>query len=173
MRKTLTLLLVSSLALGACGTVRDSRINPFNWFGPARSEPVTATEVSTNPLIPRSSGLFSRPLLSEVTYAGQPFQQVTDLTVERVPGGAIIRATGLAERQGIYAVQLTPENLEERPVEGVLTYRLEGVTPERATPVGTPPTREVTAARRLTNQQLAGVRTIRVEGQLNALVARR
>jgi hypothetical protein len=98
---------------------------------------------------------------------------VTDLTVERIPGGAIIRATGLAARQGIYAVQLTPENEAELPVDGVLTYRLEGIRPSKPTPIGSKPTREVTAARKLTDQQLAGVQRIRVEGQLNAQVARR
>ena len=172
MRKTIILLLVSSLTLTACGTIRDSRVNPFNWFGQARSEPVEREE-NTNPLIPKGNSLFSRPGREEVVYVGRPFDQVTDLRVERVPGGAIIRATGLAARQGIYDVQLTPENEEEVPVEGVLTYRLEGIPPRRATPVGTPPTREVTAARRLTNQDLSGVRTIRVEGQRNALVVRR
>lgn len=170
MRKTLPLLLAAALVLSACAAVRDSRINPFNWFGQSRSEPIEAAE-NTNPLIPRRSGLFGNN--REEVYLGRPFEQVTALTIERVPGGAIVRATGLAARQGIYAVQLTPENDEEEPVDGVLTYRLEGVRPNRATPVGTQPTREVVAARRLSDQQLRGVRSIRVEGQLNAQVARR
>lgn len=172
MRKTLPLILTAALVLSACATVRDSRINPFNWFGTSRSEPVE-TAASTNPLIPRSGGLFSPFRPKEQGYAGRPFEQVTDLTIERVPGGAIIRATGLAARQGIYAVQLTPENELEEPVDGVLTYRLEGVRPSRPTPIGTKPTREVIAARRVTDSQLRGVRQIRVEGQLNAQVARR
>ena len=171
MRKTIPLLLVASLLLSACATIRDSRVNPFNWFGQSRSERVERPE-STNPLIPRRGGLFSRDNREEV-YNGRPFEQVTDLTVERVPGGAILRATGLAARQGYYAVQLTPENEAEEPVDGVLTYRLEGVRPNKQTTVGTKPTREVIAARRLTDQQLRGVRQIRVEGQLNAQVARR
>jgi hypothetical protein len=50
---------------------------------------------------------------------------------------------------------------------------LEGVRPDKATPQGSRPTREVIAGRRLTDQMLAGVREIRVEGQLNALVSRR
>ncbi|WP_386260101.1 hypothetical protein [Sulfitobacter aestuariivivens] len=95
------------------------------------------------------------------------------MTVERIPGGAIVRATGLAARQGIYAVQLTPANDDEEPVNGVLTYRLEGVRPQQPTAVGAVPTREVIAARRLTDQQLRAVSQIRVEGQLNAQVARR
>lgn len=172
MRKTLPLLLAATLTLGACGMVRESRVNPFNWFGQSRSEPVQQVE-NTNPLIPKSGGLFSRARTDEAVYIGRPFEQVTDLTVERIPGGAIIRATGLAARQGIYAVQLTPKNEAELPVDGVLTYRLEGIRPSKPTPIGSKPTREVTAARKLTDQQLAGVQRIRVEGQLNAQVARR
>ncbi len=172
MRKTFILLLAAALTLSACGYVRDSRINPFNWFGRSQSVPI-AGEVNTNPLIPQRGGLLSGFRAEEAVYAGRPFEQVTDLTIERVPGGAIIRATGLAARQGIYAVQLTPANEDELPVDGVLIYRLEGVRPAANTPVGTIPTREVIAARRVTDQTLSGVRTIRVEGQLNAQVARR
>lgn len=172
MRKTLLVLLVSSLTLTACGYVRDSRINPFNWFGQSRSEPIER-EVNTNPLIPRRAGLFQRKAAEDAIYLGRPFEQVTDLKIERIPGGAVIRATGLAARQGIYAVQLTPATENEEAVDGVLTYRLEGIRPTRPTPVGTKPTREVTAARRVTDSQLRGVRSIRVEGQTNARVARR
>ncbi|MEW9918782.1 hypothetical protein AB2B41_04165 [Marimonas sp. MJW-29] len=172
MRKTLPLLLAATLVLSACATVRESRINPFNWFGQSRSERIEQAE-NTNPLIPKGGGLFSFNRPETQVYLGQPFEEVTDLTVERVPGGAIIRATGLAARQGIYAVQLTPVNEEEEAVDGVLTYRLEGIRPNRPTPVGTKPTREVIAARKVTDQQLRGVRQIRVEGQQNARVVRR
>ncbi|OAN98054.1 hypothetical protein [Sulfitobacter geojensis] len=172
MRKTIPLLLAATLGLGACTAISESRVNPLNWFGQSRSEPVAQVE-NTNPLIPRSGGLFANKRAADAVYNGRPFEQVTDLTIERVPGGAVIRATGLAARQGIYAVQLTPENEEELPVDGVLTYRLEGVRPTAATAIGTKPTREVIAARHVTDQQLAGVRRIRVEGQLNAQVARR
>jgi hypothetical protein len=172
MRKTLSLLLAASLTLAACGTVRDSRINPFNWFGKSRSVPLEQTE-NTNPLIPKTGGLFARDREKTATYAGLPFEQITDLKILRVPGGAIIQATGLAARQGIYSVRLTPANDTEAPVDGVLTYRLEGVRPARATPVGAVPTREVTAGRRLTDQMLRGVRSIRVEGRENARVVRR
>ncbi len=171
MRKTLPLILAATLALGACATIRESRVNPLNWFGNATSEPVEVKE-NTNPLIPQNTGLFARSRAENEVYKGAPFDQVTDLTVERIPGGAIIRATGLAERQGIYQVQLTPED-DEVPVDGVLTYRLEGIRPEGPTPVGSQPTREVTAGVRLTDQQLEGVRQIRVEGARNALVTRR
>ena len=174
MRIPLSVLLVASLTLGACGAVRDSAFNPANWFGRSTSEAVTDSEGKpVNPLIPSSNGLFAGLRAEEADYAGKPFDQITDLAVERVPGGAIIRATGLADRQGIYSVRLTPLTEDESPVNGVLTYRLEGVRPDANTPVGAPATREVTAARKVTDQILVGVRTIRVEGVRNARVARR
>lgn len=173
MRKTLPALLVLSMTLGACATVRDSRVNPLNWFGRSQAAPVETTAENTNPLIPQAGGLFGNRNKQPDDYIGKPFEEVTDLTVERVAGGAIIRATGLAARQGIYAVQLTPANEDEVAVDGVLSYRLEGVRPDFATPVGTKPTRQVTAGRKVTDQTLRGVRTIRVEGSLNARTARR
>ena len=174
MRKSLTPLFASlaSLVLSACG-FGASRANPLNWFGRGQSQPIDQAQENTNPLIPKKVGLFQRGRAQDALYKGTPFEQVTSLTIERVPGGAIIRATGLAARQGIYDVQLTPANEDELPVDGVLVYRLEGQRPRKATQIGTKPTREVIAARKVTDQQLSGVRQIRVEGQLNAQVARR
>ncbi|MGB5862867.1 MAG: hypothetical protein WBG95_01055 [Sulfitobacter sp.] len=172
MRLSLSVLLVSSLALGACGVIRDSSLNPTNWFGRSTSEAV-ADAGPANPLIPTRTGLFGNRGEASVQYIGEPFDQIVALTIERVAGGAIIRAEGRADRQGIYAVQLTPATQDETPVDGVLTYRLEGILPNARTRVGNEPTREVSAARRLTDQELRGVRSIRVEGQRNALVSQR
>ena len=171
MRISLSLALVTSLTLGACGYVQNSALNPSNWFG--RSAAAEVSTPNTNPLIPATrAGLFANRN-KPFDYNGIPFEEVIDLKVERIPGGAIIRATGRAARQGEYLVQLTPANEDEAPVNGVLTYRLEGVRPTAPTAVGTPPTREVTAARQITDQDLRGVRSIRVEGQLNARVVSR
>jgi hypothetical protein len=173
MRKSISTLLVSSLLLSACGTFSDSRINPMTWFGGSETAPVATSETSSNPLIPQKKGLFAGLRARNELYEGQPLEQITDLTVEPVPGGVIVRATGLAARQGVYAVQLTPENIDELPVDGVLTYRLEGLRAEQNTGVGAIPTREVVAARAVTHQNLRGVHTIRVEGQQNAQISRR
>ena len=117
MNKTITLLLVSSMILASCG-FRDSRVNPLNWFGRSQSVPVQAGEQEpVNPLIPRRTGFFSRNRAKKAVYRGTPIEQIADLTVERVPGGAIIRATGVAARQGYYEVQLTPSNEDEEPAE--------------------------------------------------------
>jgi hypothetical protein len=174
MRIPLSVLLVASLGLGACGIIRDSALNPTNWFGRSTSETLATQDATpVNPLIPQTNGLFARRGVEEAIYTGQPFDEIVDLTVERVSGGAIIRATGLAARQGIYSVQLTPADAEGLPVNGVLTFRLEGVEPDHRTAVGGPATREVTAARRITDQELRGVSTIRVEGLRNARVTQR
>ena len=173
MRISLSVLLIASLTVGACGVVRESALNPVNWFGRSTSVAIDPTDSKpVNPLIPQSSGLFGNRNAPEV-YIGEPFEEITDLTVERIAGGAIVRATGLADRQGIYSVQLTPANEDGTPVDGVLTYRLEGIEPVSNTAIGGPATREVTAARKVTDQQLRGVSTIRVEGLRNARVARR
>ncbi|MGB7243078.1 MAG: hypothetical protein WBC93_13440 [Sulfitobacter sp.] len=172
MRISLSALLVSTLLLTACGAIRDSRVNPFNWFGGGRSAPVDSSETGeVNPLIPTSTGLFANARKRDAIYLGTPIDSVTGLVIERVPGGAIIRVSGVAQRQGTYSVQLTPENEEELPVDGVLTYRLEGIPISGQQ--GPVQTREITAARSVTDQQLAGVRQIRVEGARNAQVARR
>ena len=171
MRKSVTLLLVASLAVSACG-FRDSRLNPANWFGRGQSVPVE-TAANTNPLIPQRAGLFAGFRPEPEAYDGVPFEQVSGLVIERVPGGAVIRATGLAARQGYYEVRLIPDTEDETPVDGVLGYTLESLRPATRTAVGTPPTREVVAARKVTDQQLAGVRAIRVAGQFNAQIARR
>ncbi len=174
MRISLSVLLVASLTLGACGMVRNSALNPGNWFGRSTSVAIAPTDGKpVNPLIPQSSGLFGNRNKGPAVYIGEPFDEITDLTIERVAGGAIVRATGLAARQGIYSVQLTPATEDETPVDGVLTYRLEGVEPDKNTAVGGPATREVTAARKVTDQSLRGVTTIRVEGLRNARTSRR
>ena len=93
---------------------------------------------------------------------------MTNLVIERVPGAVVIRASGLTAVQGVYLVQLTPTTKDETPINGVLAYRLEGVRPEINKGVGSTHLRTVAAALALTDQKLAGVRSIRVEGARNA-----
>ncbi|TMM54717.1 hypothetical protein [Sulfitobacter sabulilitoris] len=174
MRKTLTALMLSTLVVSGCGAIRDSRANPFNWFGrgePTATAPVNAT--AANPLIPQRSGLFASARNRAAIYTGQPIDTVTDLTIERIPGGAIIRATGVPARQGVSSVRLTPATAEDVPVNGVLTYRLDAVPAPGPQPVGSVASRQVVVARKVTDQDLRGVRSIRVEAARNALESRR
>lgn len=167
MRKTLTTVLIASFLLTGCAAWRD---------GSGQSQPVGVqqTEAETNSLIPSRSGLFAS---SRRDYLEQdltsPIATISDLTIERVPGGAIIRATGVDQMQGAFNVGLVARNAEELPVDGVLTYTLERQRPEGPRPVGPVQTREVVVARKLTDQQLRGVRTIRVEAAQNARALRR
>lgn len=170
MSKPLVIVLAASLGLSACG----SALNPFNWFG--RSEPVqTQTgDEDVNPLIPRAQGIQilslgrNAPEIDNTT----PIATVTDIRVERIPGGALIRATGLDPTQGIFNAKLEPANDDEEAVDGVLTYRLQRET-SGTRAVGGPATREVVVARRVTDSQLEGVRIIRVEAEQNARQVRR
>lgn len=177
MRILTTSVLISVLAVSACGTIRDSAVNPANWFGKGRTSqaPIEQT-ASTNPLIPggkQKTGIFAKKRARDAIYLGQPIDQVTNLVIERVPGGAVVRATGLTAVQGVYAIQLTQVTKDNTPVDGVLTYRFEGIRPATPQGTGSKHTRTVVAARALTNQELQGVRTIRVQAARNVQTSRR
>ncbi|MEL6227753.1 MAG: hypothetical protein AAFR01_12160 [Pseudomonadota bacterium] len=160
------------MTLSACGVVRDSAVNPINWFGGSRSEPIAQPqqEGEPNPLIPadRRPGLFASLRDQRDVYVGTPVDQVTDLVIERVPGGAIVRATGVLDQDRAYDVRLTTDSDENVPVDGVLTYQLRAVHPERSPRTLSQRVRTVTAARRLTDNELEAIRVIRVEGRRNA-----
>ena len=169
MKKKIGLLLVVTLTLSACGRVRDSAINPFNWFG--RAETVETTEAAeVNPLIPQErESILRRP---EAEYAGTLVAELTTLRIERVAGGAIIRVKGIASTQGAFDVRMEPENEDQEPVKGVLTYTLLAVQPPGFRQ-GPAQSREITAAVFRTDQELANVRTIRVVGANKTLQSRR
>jgi hypothetical protein len=130
------------LALAACG---ESRWNPLNWFGNSTEETVAVVEVVTDP----------RPLVAEVTA----------LTVERTPTGAIVRARGLPPTQGWWAAELVPVETES-PAEVVYEFRV--VPPPAPTASSTPRSREIVVATFIPNLRLAEVRRITVRGQNSA-----
>lgn len=165
MRKTIPLLLVAALVLTNCGRVRESRLNPFNWFGRAESQQIVSTE-DRNPLIPRRSVLAAR----EVQDLRTPIQQVTLIAIERTPSGAIVRAEGVSARQGAHQLGLRLIEDAEVP-EGTLRYAFVAYQPARA--VGAESSRRVVAATQLTNQDLFNVRRIEVVGATNVMAARR
>ncbi|UZD92099.1 hypothetical protein [Cognatishimia activa] len=168
MRKTLGILLVSSIALTSCGRVAESRLNPLNWFG--RAERVEVPQEEINPLIPQKrQSIFER---GPEVYAGTAVLTISDVKIERVSGGAIIRVLGTAQTQGAFEARLTPENDDELPVDGVLTYNLEAIQPAGYRQ-GPERSREINIARFRTFQDLEGVRTIRIVGEGNAMQVRR
>lgn len=172
MRTPLIILFAASLALASCGTI----LNPRNWFG--RSEPaptVEDTAEEVNPLIPRTRrGIainFGKRKRDEVDTTTL-ITAISDVRVERVPGGAIIRATGFDPTLGTFNAKLVPENDDEVAEDGVLTYRLQRNTSGIRT--NSPQSlRDVVVARHVTDSMLLGVSTIRVVARDNALQVRR
>jgi hypothetical protein len=160
-------LFLSLLVLAGCG----SMANPINWFGgDAPDESVLDPIDEANPLIPQRTGIFQSRNTPK-PYLGSTIDAVSDLTLERVPGGVIIRATGRSATLAAFNARLVPANEDELPVDGVLTYQLQAQYVQATG--GAPEAREVIVARQLTDQELAGTRTIRVEGVQNALERRR
>ncbi len=152
MRTPIAAILLGTLVLTGCAT----KLNPFNWFKRGSTEE-TLTE------------------LPDPTVINDPrelVQQVVSLSIEKTPGGAIIRATGLPPTQGYWDAELIAEN-DEKPVNGVLTYQFRIAEPFDYQPVSTPQSREVVVARFVSNIKLQNVRQIRVVGAKNARSTRR
>ena len=167
MVRVVGVLILSAMVLGSCTTVRDSRLNPFNWFGRSVSQPV-ASDVAVNPLIPRRAVSIFRSDRAE-SYEGSRVGEVSELLIERRPGGAIIRATGVADRQGPFDLRLVEAEAESDA--DTLTYDLRAYQPRNRS--GSDWSRTVTAAVWLTDDELAGIREIRVRGARNVQVSRR
>lgn len=157
MRLPVSGLLILALVLAGCGRIRESRLNPFNWFG--RSQPVAVA--TAEPAVP------GKPDDPRILVA-----EVTEMEVARQPGGAIVRATGLPPTQGWWDAALVSENGGE-PVDGVLTYRFVVDQPREATRVSTPQSRAVTAAAYLSDIKLQGISQIVVLGAQNSRSSRR
>lgn len=155
MKKPLMASLALVAALSGCAAISESRVNPFNWFGQTQQE-------SLAPPGGWSGVIDNRPLVAEVS----------DMAVERFPGGAIIRAAGVTPTQGWWDAELVPEN-NGRPVDGVLTYNFVVAAPRAETRVSTPQSRTVTAAVQITDRRLDGVRVIVIRGARNARSVRR
>ncbi|ETW14265.1 hypothetical protein ATO8_00110 [Roseivivax marinus] len=175
MKTSVGVLLISALTVAGCGTVRDSRLNPFNWFGPARTVAVDAAPsqaaAGRNALIPernRAGSIFRRNR-EEGVYAGRPMAVIDEMLIERRPGGAIVRATGIADRAGPFDVRLVPD---EAAPAGVLRYTLSAYQRPGPRNVG-PDARKATAAVWLTDNDLATISRIEVAGRENAIARSR
>jgi hypothetical protein len=148
-RPLLTFVLCAALA--GCGGLRESRLNPLNWFKPsAPRETIVLPAERADP----------RPLVDAVL----------TMTVEPIPGGAIVRATGQTPTQGWWAAELVPLPVDE---SGVLVYEFRLLPPTTQTDVNTPRSREVEVAIYISDIRLGPVREIVVQGAGNARSARR
>lgn len=170
MRKSLALILAGTLVLAGCGGWRDSGMNPGNWFGKSKSTPVAVSaDPDVNPLIPerKTKSIFAKAEKEDLSV---PVAQISDLRVEPTPTGAIIHVTAIAERQGAYQIEL--RRLPDAAT-GTLEYVFRVLYPEGTTATGTPHSRTVQAAVTVTEQDMQGIRVIRVSGAKNARETRR
>lgn len=140
------LILTVALVLAGCGT----RLNPFNWFGGDREEPVIAVVAPT---------IDPRPLVAEIV----------SLDADRVDGGAMVRVMGRADRQGYWQADLVETGREN----GRLLLEFRVVPPRDATAEGTPQSREILTGIFLSAQALDGIREISVQGATNRRSVRR
>ncbi|HQY43712.1 MAG TPA: hypothetical protein PK450_05975 [Paracoccaceae bacterium] len=144
------------LALTGCGRIRESRLNPLNWFGRARRNRTAAT---LSPIEAADGRLLIR--------------EVTELQVEKSQGGAIIRAAGLPPTQGWWKAELVSETRGRPDEDGVLTYRFLVYQPLGQTRVSTPQSRRLTAAVFLSDIKLEAITRIVVQGETNSLSSNR
>lgn len=166
MRSVIPTLLIATVLISGCST----RANPVNWFNnnPPEEDNLTLIE-EDNPLIPNESGLFSRDP-EDLAYKGSTVSAIENVTLERIPGGVMIRATGKLSTQGAFNARLSPVDPDEEPQDGVLTYRLQAETTQVTG--GAPITRTVIVGRVRTYQELGDTRVIRIEGLQNAIERR-
>ncbi|MEX0279505.1 MAG: hypothetical protein AB3N07_08270 [Ruegeria sp.] len=173
MHKTVSVLLVVTLALSACGGWRDSGANPSNWFGGRSSNAPPPSPDDPDALLPNQDdegGLFSRPVPEDTSI---PIAVIDELKIDRTPSGAIIYATGTATRQGAYNARLVRVRNDENTKNGVLEYTFRVNYPVYATAQGTPRSRMVSDAVNVSRQELESVRLVRVSGAQNTLESRR
>lgn len=156
MQKTLAIILATTLFLGGCAGIRESRINPLNWFGKSEAR---ATNPSAEGFVRQAD---PRPLAD----------QVTAMSIESVSQGAILRATGLPSTQGHWDAELV-QYKGEGVDAGVLVFDFRLAPPRYRANAGAPYTREVEVATYLTFNDLAGISRIVVRGQRSERSVRR
>ena len=139
------------IALAGCGGLRESKLNPFNWF--KRSETRVAVDVPEDPSD-------TRPLV----------ETVLDLKVEPIPGGAIVRARGLPPTQGWWDAELVLKPTDDT---GVLVYEFRLSQPDQPTDTNVPRSREIDVAIYVSDYKLEFVNEIVVQGATNARSANR
>ena len=167
MKSFIFLLLTASLLTTGCESTRDSKANPFNWFGGSKKEG-NQSDAKTA-LIPKKKLTLFTMKKTEAVYLGQPIDKLSTLIMDEVPGGLLIQVTGMAQKTGIYDGRLIPL---DSPDTSVLEFRFDVIQPTDATG-GPIASRTITVAAYLTDQDLETVSTIRVRGANNTLTKRR
>ncbi len=151
-RRAFLVMAAATVGLSACGRVRDSRLNPFNWFGRDREDTVEVDE-----------GAFQQ---DRRRFA----EQIVSLNVDPTPEGAIIRAVGLPPTQGYWAAELV-EIERDDPTQLVYEFRVaRPLEPRRQS---TQRSREIIAGEDVSTFKLSSVRSITVIGRANRRTVRR
>ncbi len=167
MRAPLLALLAVILTIGACSQIGESRFNPLNWFGKSEGRAIR----EANERVPDTD---PRPLVD----------QVTAMAIEPIPGGAILRVTGLPPTQGHWKADLVEvrQVIETRGSDGtitrviddsVLVYDFRLIPPPYVARQGTDWSREIEVATYLTTNDLNGVTRVVVRGARNERISRR
>ncbi|MCL4675891.1 MAG: hypothetical protein KJZ59_07685 [Pararhodobacter sp.] len=154
MRTSFVALLVMALAVSGCSTIRDSRVNPRNWFGASRDEPAQLGRVSAT--------IDNRALVA----------QVTALSIEPTSSGALLRAEGLTATAGWWDAELVAEN-HGRPQGGVLTLRFVAAAPRTPVPDTGAQSRTLVAVYPMPEALLDTVSEVVVTGEANSRRTRR
>lgn len=155
MKRSMVVLLVAALTLAGCGTIRESRMNPRNWFGSSQEEERPS-------LGPVGDSVDNRALVA----------QISTLTIEQTSSGALIRASALMPSAGWWDGELMPENFG-RPQAGVLTLRFVAAPPREAVPDTGERSRTLLAVYPMSLAQLDTVSSIVVTGESNSRRVRR
>ena len=114
--------------------------------------------------------IFTTPDATAAGVAPVPAGQILRLATAPTSGGLIVSAVALPPTQGYWAAEL------RRIPSGdpaTMAFAFQVVPPTARQVAGTAPTREVIGGTFLTNQDLAGIRTISVEGATNRQTVRR
>ncbi|QPM89669.1 hypothetical protein [Pseudooceanicola algae] len=153
MRKSLPVTILSLALLAGCG-----------WFGGGGSAVDKGT--SLNPLLPAD---YEPPAPDR----RNPLAHIDTIDVVDVPGGKVFTVTATASVQGSYNISFqAPQGSAAAPEgSGVIRYLMlaDVAAYTKGAVVGTAQSREVTAAFRLSNIELAGISRVEVVGVQNVL----
>ncbi|AJE46442.1 hypothetical protein [Celeribacter indicus] len=150
--------------LAGCATVRESRINPVNWFGPSEAVAVSDTGAAILPTLAPRRGyphfVDTRPLAPAIS----------DVSVSRSASGAIVTATASLPAAGYFDAELVRV---PSAAPGTLSFEFRLRPPPGPARTGTAPQRQITAAASLSTAELAQAGTIVVIGAEGARQVRR
>lgn len=156
--RTILIACVVLTSVSGCASLRDSRVNPKNWFSQTKS-------AKDDSLIPELSVIQKS---RQKVYSGTPVFALTQAHLRHAIGGKILEIHGVMDKIGSYDIKIIqdPDTTDQ-----TLRLVVKSVSP-RGAPIGNQAAREFTAATFLTTQELAGWKTIQVQSQSNTIILR-